>query len=76
MNEFKKPDFSVRDLELRFENNVVCIYGTEKGLKKLTELINKLIGHPAQGHIHIEDSEILTKESEMGAIAIFSKHEI
>lgn len=40
MNEsFKKPDFSKKDLELRFEDNVICIYGTAGGLRKLAELL-------------------------------------
>ena len=71
--KFKEPIFSTGDIELRFEDGIVCLYGTEKGLKRLAEFCYELINHPSQGHIHLEDYEILTKESEKGAIAIFDK---
>ncbi|MHC4574966.1 MAG: Imm32 family immunity protein [Planctomycetota bacterium] len=71
--KFRKPDFSKYNLELRFENNVGCIYGTAEGLKKIADLCHELIENPNQGHIHLEDYAILTKESERGAIAIFDK---
>ena len=70
-NDFRKPVFSKKDLELRFENDVVCIYGTEKGLRQVAEFCNQLIDHPDLGHVHLEDYAILTDESEKGAIAIF-----
>ena len=31
--KFKAPVFSQGSLELRFEDDVVCIYGTQEGLK-------------------------------------------
>ena len=73
MSEFIKPDFSEKSLELRCENNEICIYGTKEGLKKLSDLILNLIERPKQGHIHLEDYEILTDSSLIGAIAIFDK---
>lgn len=73
MSKFIKPDFSKNSLELRFENNEVCIYGTKDGLKRLTDLIHKLIEKPPQGHIHLEDYELLTEESLIGAVAIFDE---
>ena len=69
---FQKPDFSTGDLELRFADGVVCIYGTENGLKRLASLCDSLIKYPDQGHLHVEDYGILTRKSEKGAIAIFS----
>ena len=71
MAKFIKPDFTERSLELRFENNEVCIYGTKDGLKKLSEMVLNLVDKPQQGHIHLEDYELLTKDSLVGAIAIF-----
>ncbi len=74
--KFKAPDFSSADLELRFENDVVCIYGTEPGLIQLIERCQSLIDHPGMGHIHLErecSSPLLTAESEAGAVAIFDK---
>jgi hypothetical protein len=75
-NEFRTPNFTKSNLELRFENNVVCIYGTKEGLKAISELCNDLIENPEQGHIHLENfrnkSVVLTPDSEIGAIAIFN----
>jgi len=70
---FRKPDFRTRDLELRYENGVVCIYGTAEGLKRVAGFCQELIDSPAMSHIHLEDYPILTADSEKGAIAIFSK---
>ena len=70
---FRKPDFRTKDLELRYENGEVCIYGTSEGLKGLISFCQKLLDRPAIGHIHLEDYEVLTPESEIGAIAIFPK---
>ena len=71
MLEFRKPNFQDKALELRFENNEVCIYGTKEGLQKLADLILKLVAKPSQGHIHLEDYNVLTKDSLVGAVAIF-----
>jgi hypothetical protein len=70
---FVEPDFRERDVELRFEDGIVCIYGTAEGMKKIADLCNWLIEDPNQGHIHLEDHSILTDKSEKGAIAIFGK---
>jgi hypothetical protein len=71
MAKFIKPDFTENSLELRYENNEVCIYGTKDGLKRLSEMILQLIDKPKQGHIHLEDYDLLTKKSLIGAVAIF-----
>ena len=73
MSKFIEPDFSKKDLELRFENNEICIYGSKEGLKKLSELIINLIEHPKKGHIHLEDYDFLTDNSLIGAVAVFEK---
>ena len=70
-NNFVVPDFSQGTLELRFEDDVVCIYGTQEGLKKLSDLCLDLIQSPNQGHIHLESEMDLTEISQPGAIAIF-----
>jgi ABC-type histidine transport system ATPase subunit len=72
-DKFRSPDFTTGSVELRFEHGVVCIYGTVKGLKRLSDLCLELIESPQQGHIHIEGPELnlLTKASERGAIAVF-----
>jgi hypothetical protein len=73
--EFIPPDFSRGDLELRFENNVICIYGTKEGVKRLADIIVGLTENPGQSHVHLENEMygMLTKESNKGAIAIFPK---
>ncbi|MDH4223267.1 MAG: hypothetical protein OEV55_06975 [candidate division Zixibacteria bacterium] len=74
-HEFKKPNFTKGDLEFRFENQIVCIYGTKEGLENLISVIQKLTKNPSQGHVHLENEAcgLLTEESENGAIAIFTK---
>jgi hypothetical protein len=72
MNKPTQPDFQKGEVELRIgENNEIAIYGTAEGLKKIAELINHLIGNPRVGHVHLEDYEILTKNSLKGVVAIF-----
>jgi hypothetical protein len=62
---------------LRFENDVVCIYGTQDGLRKLADLCHTLAAHPGQGHIHLDRDHVmalrLSSESEDGAIAVFDR---
>ena len=70
---FRKPNFRTMDLELRYENGVVCIYGTAEGLRRLAAFCQELIENPSESHIHLENCLILTAESEKGAIAVFSK---
>jgi len=72
-NNFINPDFSKKDIELRYENDVVCIYGTKEGLEKIIAFCQELIEHPGESHIHLEDYGLLTQESKKGAIAIFEK---
>jgi hypothetical protein len=72
-NNFKNPDFSHGTLELRFEEDTVCIYGTQKGLKRLSDLCLDLIQSPNQGHIHLENEMDLTENSLSGAIAFFDE---
>ena len=75
--KFRFPDFSKAELELRFENDVFCIYGTQEGLLKLARLCQDLAANPGQGHIHLDRDHMtsleITAESEEGAIAIFDK---
>ena len=68
---FIAPVFEKGILELRCENNEVAIYGTSEGLKKLAELIVHLADNPRQGHVHLEDYELLTEGSLIGAVAVF-----
>ena len=69
---FIRPVFDTGVVELRCENDEVCIYGTPEGLTKLGGLIMRLVDNPREGHVHLEDYEILTDRSLIGAVAIFN----
>ncbi len=71
MKIFESPDFTNYSVELRFDDDEVCIYGTREGLLRIAEFCKELAENPNQGHIHLEDYRILTKKSKKGAIAIF-----
>ncbi len=73
MSNFIKPDFRLNSLELRCENNEVCLYGTKEGLKKLANLILSIANDTKTTHIHLEDYDFLTPNSLAGAVAIFEK---
>ncbi len=73
--KFRAPIFKDKCLELRYENAEICIYGTGKGLKKLSQLILRLVHKPKRGHIHLEDYDLLTDDSLTGAVAIFNENE-
>jgi hypothetical protein len=71
---FVVPIFSRGELEFRYDDNEVCIYGTADGLKKLAELCLLLVKNGTEGaHVHIEDYDVLTKKSLKGTIAFFQK---
>lgn len=69
---FIPPVFDTGIVELRCEDNEVSIYGTAEGLTKLAGLMMRLVDNPREGHIHLEDYEILTGASLIGALAIFN----
>ncbi len=68
---FRRPDFGKRQLELRCEDGEVCIYATAGGLEKLMAFCKQLLGSPGMGHIHLEDYEVLTRDSLPGVLAVF-----
>jgi hypothetical protein len=74
MNKFVSPNFENGDLEIRFENDTVCIYGTTVGLERLAEMCYKLIKKGKEDHIHLEDYALLTEKSVPTVIAIFRKN--
>ena len=69
----RKPVFEGRHIELRFENDEVCIYATRVGLERIVAFCNYLLDHPRRGagHVHLEDYELLTKASLKGTIVLF-----
>ncbi len=71
--EFLNPDFSDRSVEIRYSDGEVSVYVSKNGLKKLIELSIQLLKNPSIGHIHLEDYEVLTKESLIATIALLEK---
>lgn len=69
---FIKPVFDGKGLELRFDNNEVCIYGTKEGLRKLADIISSVANGSVGNHVHLEDRNLLTDISLIGAIALFN----
>jgi hypothetical protein len=72
---FLNPDFSTGAVELRLKkesgNNEVCVYATKDGIKRLISLLEDLLRAGKDDHIHLEDYELLTKESLKGVFAVF-----
>ena len=73
MAKFKPPDFTRGQLELRYEENEVLIYGSVTGLRKLIQFCEELIRNPKSSHIHLEDYDVLTPNSLVGVLAIFEE---
>ena len=74
MSAFNQPSFDEGSVELRIVDDEVCIYATPAGLKHFAELCLTLLGdHPQSktSHIHLEDYEILTRDSKRGVVAVF-----
>jgi hypothetical protein len=71
MATFIPPSFGTGELELRYGDGEVAIYGTPQGLEKLAEFCLKLARSPKANHIHLEDYQVLTTESLQGAVAVF-----
>jgi hypothetical protein len=74
-DSFERPDFSTGQVEFRVDDNGVAIYGTRDGLRRLAGICNELAARPANNdrtdHVHLEDHGILTKKSNIAAVAYF-----
>jgi hypothetical protein len=70
-DQFRAPDFAGRNLEFRCDGEEVCIYATAEGLRRLVDLCNTLLKRSHVGHVHLDDYEILTRDSLRGTIAIW-----
>ena len=69
--KFKFPDFKDCDLEFRYENDEICVYGTSDGLMWLAEKCRELAGKTATTHMHLEEYDRLTEASIKATIAVF-----
>ena len=67
---FVAPEFGERCLELRVRDDEVCIDATALGLERLMSICQDLL-QKGDGHVHLEDHELLTKRSKPGVIALF-----
>jgi len=74
MSGFQRPIFDSGCLELFYDSNEICIYGTRKGLSRLAQIIAQLAERDIKKgseHIHLEDYELLTSDSLRAVIAVF-----
>jgi hypothetical protein len=74
MSAFIPPSFDTGQLELRYDDGEVVIYGTPEGLSRLSELCLKLARQSASkqtDHIHLEDYQFLTNASRPGVVGVF-----
>lgn len=72
-SRFVPPDFRSGEVELRVESGEVCIYASKEGLEKLVELCQVLLNARKEGHIHLQDHNILTEQSVPGVLALFER---
>lgn len=76
MEPFLTPSFESGDLELRFADDEVLIYGTPNGLMHLASLCVALAQRTeATDHCHLDDYGLLTLQSLRGVIAVFRQRE-
>ncbi len=74
MTAFRRPDFQSGSIQIRHEDGEVSIYGTADGLRRLADLCLRLVAyHPgaANEHFHLEDYDLLTKDSLRGTLTVF-----
>lgn len=74
MSKFRIPILSKAQLEFRFENGEVCLYGTKRGLQQFAAICLQLAENTAKGgtnHVHLEDFGCLTKSSLPAVVAVF-----
>lgn len=69
-NRFVAPDLSDGVLEVRADGQEVAIYGSPDGLRWLAQKCLVLVDKDKSGHIHLEDYEKLTKNSEHVALVL------
>ena len=67
---FKEPNFNGKHIEIRRDGDDVEVIATKIGLEKLINFCRDLINNPHQGHIHLEDYDVLTNESLKGALVL------
>jgi hypothetical protein len=76
MTTFIQPDFSARDLEFRFEEGEVLVYGSQRGLTRLAEIclqIAQQLAGEDNAHVHLEDHDLLTDKSLRAVVAGFQR---
>ena len=76
MKTFNRPSFADGQIEVRYCDKEMCIYGTASGLERLIQLIRDLIStnqDQESAHIHVEDFDLLTKSSLKCVVALFNE---
>jgi hypothetical protein len=74
--EFKRPNFKERCIETRVDEEEVSIYATAEGLRKLISYCETLLKNPNEGHIHMEDYEVLSDDSWKTTLVIDKQSEV
>jgi len=69
-NRLITPNFTSGSLGFQTDGDEFWIYGTSEGLLRLSELIREIASKKPPAHLHLEDRELLTLESQRGAIAV------
>lgn len=70
-DQLRRPDFDTGVIKLGVAKDEIYIYATEVGLRKLRDFCNVLLTKAKEDHIHLEDFDVLTKDSLKGVIALF-----
>ena len=68
---FSQPNFSEGIIEFRVDGDEVAIYATPDGLRWLAQKCLVLVDSRKQGHIHLGDYQVLTKDSKQATLAQF-----
>jgi hypothetical protein len=75
MTEFESPEFSDDgQIEVRVDESGVSIYGNKTGLAKFIRHCERLVRNTkseGNAHIHLEDFDLLTRNSKRLVIACF-----
>ena len=69
--KFIEPAFDTGHLEFRTEENEVCIYGDEEGLRWLAQKCLALVDARQKNHLHLGDYQVLTRTSQSAVIALY-----
>lgn len=71
--KFFVPNFNNGCVEIRADNDGISLYFTDHGIDRFINILMILKQNGGDNHIHLEDFEILTKNSIPCALAVFKQ---